>query len=233
MASTTASIVSSFKSRIKDPNNRIFTADSIIVGFLNQAQLYHQSKSGFRWPENEGTSTPLVTAAGTREYALPSNFGALEMIVRGSQVIDPKDEMEFSDVLRRNPSSNQGSPTNFYLRGLYIGLEPVPSGAETDTLYYRKRLPWLTNGTSEVIGFAQEHDDALITLMEYYAWSSLPDPSGKYQTLARNKLSLYEDQKLPVLKSTFLSRNPDGMSFYSTRHQSNVHPNPLALNRRR
>lgn len=233
MASTTPSLVSSFKTRIKDPNNRIFTSDANIVAFLNQAQLLHQSKSGFRWPENEGTSTPLVLASGTREYVLPTDFGALEMIVRGSQVIDPKDGLEFADVLRRNPNSDVGSPTHFYLRGANIGLEPIPSVAETATLYYRKRLPWLVNATSEVIGFAQEHDDAILTLMEYFAWSSLPDPSGKYQNLARSKLGLYEEQKLPTLKSTFLSRNPDGMYFVSTRHNRDSNPNPLALNRHR
>lgn len=233
MATTVATMVSNFKARIKDPNGRIFTSDGLLLNFLNAAQLFHQQKGGFRWPENEGSSASIALVSGTREYAQPTNFGMFEVFVRDGETINATDEMEFEEVIRLNPTNIEGTPSRFYLRGSNIGFEPIPNVTETGTLYFRKKLAALTAVDTTNIGFGDDHVEALLDLMEYFGWASLPDPSGKYKTLSENKLSSYLEGKLPMLRSAFINRNPIGLNFQSHRRQVEPHPRPLTLPRHR
>jgi hypothetical protein len=77
------------------------------------------------------------TAASTREYALPADFAYVQK--NGVRV----GTAPCVQIPRRplRPSDLSGTPTMFYVRGGYIGFDPIPTSVATVTMIYARRPP--------------------------------------------------------------------------------------------
>ena len=218
-----AQIRASLRSELKTDKSGKIWSDLVLNDYINQGYLKLQRDGLFAWNGNENGSGTLTLVGGTQEYALPSDFGWLRLALNGStQLI----ESSFGDVKIRNPNNTQGTPSNYYINGDYMGLDPVPSGSATVTLYYRKILASLTSDSS-TIGLNSNFVPAIVKYAAYLAWSSprgnadtASQKLGDYQIVLRTLMSAYRMRDLATLQYKLPRRFSNGRynnTYYSDR----------------
>ncbi len=200
--STLSSLVSDLRNYIKsDPNDKIW-GSAIKESAINSAYFQIQKDGGFRWPQNEA-STTQVTVGGTAEYALPTDFIRLEMV-------------QFSDTLgqltpttkqaaMRNGTTSQGRPSNYYLWNQKLGFYSTPDTAYPANILYRKRLATLT-GVQDSL-FPSDFDNAIVRYAAYILWSTTKNQPKTGQALDDYRLML------GMLKDAYLYQDTAMISF--------------------
>jgi len=197
MSTTLSTLRTKFRNEVRDPNGKVWN-DSMTDDFINRAYFQVQSDGNFRWPGNENGSSTVTFVAGTQEYALPSDFGWVEFMMISTEKCSPT---SFEEVKIRNPNSTQSRPTWYYLRGAYIGFDPVPNGSDASgTLYYRKLLADLS-AAGDLIGLDDRFVKAIVKYAAYDAWST----TGR-EDKASVKYRDYE-MEMKKLRTTFLGRD--------------------------
>lgn len=186
--------------------------------FLNQAYFQVQKDMGFKLRENQALYT-INTVAGTREYALPSDFVLLKMVTYNGQ---PLEKTEYEDLKYRQIADVQGTPYEYYIYGTNIGLNPIPDSIKPAILYYRKRLPTLTSsqGTTPPSDF----DLAIIKYAAYLLWST---PRGNRQT-AQDKATDYK-QSVDTLRLAYVYSDMNDLKFGIQRRAGNYFSTPKNL----
>lgn len=208
MSTTLSQLRTKVRNEMKtDPNGRIW-GDTVLNDYINSAYLQVQSDGNFRWPGNDNGSASFSTTSGTTEYALASDFGWMELMLRSNTQLY---EMDFVELKLRNPNSTTGTPSNYYIRGSNIGLDPVPNSSDTITYYYRKILATLSSDSSE-IGLNDNFAPAIVKYAAYLAWSA---PRGNADEAEKK----YQDYKreLTRLKSAYLMRDTANLNFLTQR----------------
>lgn len=217
MATTLAALVARLNSEIKiDKNNKIWSEDDK-EQFINDAYFQVQKDMSFKLRANQASLT-FSTAAGTQEYALPSNFITARLVTYNGE---PLDKTEYEDLKEQNQGNAQGTPYEYYIYGDNIGLNSIPDAVGTVILYYRKRLPTLTDSQNTVL--VTDFDLAIIKYAAYLLWST---PRGNRDT-AQEKVTDYK-QAIDTLTLAYIyqdtadltyrqQRSHRGMSFRSPR----------------
>ncbi len=102
-------------------------------------------------------STSTTTANGTREYAVPTDFSK-EIEIYWNSLKLKKIRM---DQTIHASGQMDGDPDSFYIENQQIGLEPVPTTAQTLTIVYHSIGGAMTGDSDEPIIPAEYQKDAL------------------------------------------------------------------------
>lgn len=122
-----------------------FIADNEIRSYLWQAELLIASMLEC----TEATSTSTTTVAGTQAYAKPANCTLITRVEWWGVKLKKIDitDQDAIDGGGYGASLSQGDPTSYFEYGNSIYLYPVPSSAQTVTIFYMAE-PVITTGTS-------------------------------------------------------------------------------------
>jgi hypothetical protein len=170
-----------------DPNGKIWT-NSTLDNYLDQAYQQVQIDGNYRWPDCAGGDGTVSLVSGTREYSLTAagitDLGTVEIIFLGTSELA---STNFKSAIRRNTTNSTGKPSDYYLRGDSIGLDPIPNGGDpTVTVYYRRRLATPTDTVN--MGLSDDFIGPIVKYAAYLAWSS---PRGNKST-ALEKVQDYQ-----------------------------------------
>ena len=87
--------------------------------------------------------------SGTAEYTLPTNFGEMIAVWNDTNE-EPILPVDIEEIDRINNANNGSTTINYYIRGLYIGVTPVPTSAFTMNIRYTKTATELTAYTDTI-----------------------------------------------------------------------------------
>lgn len=199
-----------------DRNGKIW-GDNQLNRFINKAILNISVDANFAWDETDRQSYSFTTTSGTQEYALPSDFGQLELVILN----DGQNKMylkstDFVDQKIANLNSSDSKPYNYYIRTTYIGFSPIPDNPYEITLFYRKGLSTLTND-SDTFPFSDDFLQAVLKYASYMAWSSV---RGNRQS-ALEKLEDYK-MEMDYLLQRYLSKDFPGLNYRTPRNKPNT-----------
>lgn len=213
MAVTLSDLQTGLRTKIKTDQSGKIWGNSELTDLANAAQLQIQADGQFNWPANQGTSSTQALTGGTREYALPSLFGRMDLVMLSTTKLY---EISFEDAIVRNPSSAQSTPSNYYIRGANIGFDPVP-GSGTVTMYYRTILTALASG-SDAISFPDSFKNAYLEYMAYLAWSGLRGNEGT----AAGHLANFE-REINRLRTSYLLRDMANLNYRVQRYANSAY----------
>lgn len=134
LALTAAEVISRARSYLRDTSSdstRQQFSDSTLLGWVNDAQ---QEANSFAWVLR--SSTTFTLAAGTTEYALPSDFLATWRVEYRSRKLDQTSINEL-DATSLGWKSASGVPQKYYLyvaSATWIGFTPAPISTSTGTV---------------------------------------------------------------------------------------------------
>ena len=112
--------------------------------------------SRFRWPWLETTDT-IAVVAGTRSYALPTDFQYLHSLLRAGSKIRLRATSPSKALGTYGDDFPEGTAEGYYLWGSSLFLTRNPASNETLNLFYYQSPTMLSNDT-DVPGFdAQFH----------------------------------------------------------------------------
>jgi len=112
---------------LRDPNRTKFDLTTI-QRYINEGEQRYCTLTNYSVKKD----TSISTAASTREYSLPTDCKSIiAVFLDGS----PLYRCEVKDTVATVTAT--GDPTHFYIRNMYIGMEPVPTAVDTVTIIYR------------------------------------------------------------------------------------------------
>jgi len=181
--STRSQLRGKFRTEIKiDPNGKVWS-DSVANQFINSAYFQVQKDWNFKWRANDGNYT-VSLVSWTQEYTLPTGFIRTDLVRYNGSDLYPTDKVTLK---QRYQSFVNGTPSQYYLYGSFIGLDVIPNVTGTLDIDYRKQLTAFT-ADADVSGFPEDMDDLMIKYASYLAWSTA---KGNEQT-AQIKLQDYK-----------------------------------------
>lgn len=104
--------------------------------------------NNLEYDASDGT-TSFSVVSGTAEYALATNFGEMIAVWR-DDTGEPILPTDITQVDRINNANSGNTTVNWFLRGLYIGITPVPSDSYTVKYRYSKTAASLTAYTDVI-----------------------------------------------------------------------------------
>lgn len=226
MATTLSDLVSQVRDESKiDPNGSI-SSDALIERNLNRALRKIQERASYDLPENQDVATINVTA-GTREYALPSDFKRVaepqSVKYDGSSAIYPGD---YNSLLGNFDLNDTGAtPQQYYIRydgsDWVIGFYPTPSDSQTVTVPYLKSLPEMSSAQDSPLPV--DYDEVMVLWATYATLRRIPG----YEEQANAMYQQY-DLLIRSLMANTLSYNRHALRYGTQRRTRGVSPNPKA-----
>ena len=125
-----------------------------INNIINQG--LRELASRFRWPWLE-TTTTINVSAGTRSYALPSDFQYMHSLIRASSKIRLRAVSASKALGLYGDDFPTGNAEGFYLWGSTLHLTRDPASAETLNLFYHQAPTILSNDTDSPAFDSQFH----------------------------------------------------------------------------
>lgn len=211
MATTQAQLFTKFRQKVRDPNGRIWN-DPQVLEFANDAIAKHEANVQYNWPENAANTNTTNLVSGTQEYALPSDFGQLDIIIIGTNTLWPQNEIGYATAVHLSINPSYTTPSSFFFRGNNIGFYPIPNGGSA-LIHYRKAVTPIIMGDA-TLPFPDAHVDALVNLMAEEANESLSGPQAQGEAV---KFATAYQSLLDQLKFRFITRNPRGLNFKTQR----------------
>jgi hypothetical protein len=167
-----------------------FLTEDILYSFIWQAETELASLTGCAL----SVDTSLTTAAGTREYSIPSGTIRLLRVLYDSVKLKKVDLTEL-DMLEGSAYGgvvNSGQPQYYYEFGDKIGLSAIPTEAKTITLY-RVVQPTILDNTSTAFTIPPEYGQFLIN-GALAMWFSMDDNVQ----MATYHMRIWEDSKRKI-----------------------------------
>jgi hypothetical protein len=152
--------------------------------YINQG--YHELSVAFPWPWLE-TTADFTVGAGTRSYALPTNFDyAITMIDTGiDKAITHIAAKDFFEMVGQDSSSTSASARmwTIYDNQVYFSLPPSTAITAAYTLYYYKNITTL-DADDDIPAF---HDGFHWMLVDYVKWK-LYDREEMFEQSERSRI---------------------------------------------
>lgn len=196
---TVRKVLDGFFSSLNNKDLQLISLDDAYE-WLNEAYDEARAELGLAIKEydaSDGTDT-ISVVAGTKEYALPTDFGSMVQVFFGNneRIIGSADVADV-DLM---DSTFYGLPDlHYYIRGSYIGFTPTPT--EGDTIYYRyQKLPTDLNSYDDTIDLPNKGFNALKDFMLYRA---------KQKLRHSDATQFYEMFQARVAKMVVRARNRD------------------------
>ena len=221
MATTRSQLRADVRTELKkDPNGKIWSNPEL-NNYINKAYLKVQKDGNFQWRENQANTT-FSTVAWTQEYALPTDLGKIQLV-----------RFEWTNLynttkvqLKRQQSTFVSwTPSKYYLFGVNIGFDVLPSTVWTVDLDYQARLTAFTADTDES-GFNSDFDLAIVKYAAFLAWSSIDWKQGT----ASSQLQEYQ-LEIDTLVSTYIFDNIEDLTIRLQRRRSTRSTNDQVLDR--
>lgn len=190
-----------------DPNQRI-NNPTLLNRNLNRALVKLQRDVDYDFPENLQETTILISG-GTTEYDLPSDFkimGEPPVVLRSGQN-DPLIPTTKEEVNAHQANNDPSTPQAFYITATKIGFYPTPDASDTITLFYRKKLPDMTDVVASPLN--EDFDEALVM---YAAYLTMRRFRG-FEDKARDFLSFYEIAQKESITAIFKNRRAITVSY--------------------
>lgn len=112
---------------MRDPNQTRYSL-TYVKEWLNEAERQYCLKTGYSIKKDTNTTT----VATTREYDIPTDFIQVIDVYYSGDRLAP---IEKTETIHSSGDEN-GTPTAFYVESKKIGLEPIPTAADTLTIIY-------------------------------------------------------------------------------------------------
>lgn len=188
-----------------DPNAKIFTNTQNNTA-LQSAYLQVQKDWNFSWRENAASDSSITIVGWTQEYSLPSDFIRLELVTFDTQNLFQRD---FIELKREIKTFTQWTPNEYFIRGTNIWLNPIPGIVKTLELFYRKRLPSLSDSQDSIL--PSDFDQAIITYAAYFLWKTTSNRQKETDKLQEYKLLI------ETLRTSYLEQDNADMNFRNQR----------------
>ena len=119
----------------------------------------------------------VTTVSGTQEYALPTNFSDIRSVTDSDG--DLINTINIKNVPKNDADAiYSNGNVNYFLRGAYIGFSPIPTGADTYNVYYKKKSTVL-NSYYDSVEIPDNNFYLIIDWMLYRASGKLDKSNAK------------------------------------------------------
>jgi hypothetical protein len=155
---------------------------TLVKAWINDAQRRIARRIDMRVGE---ATQSFDTAAGTAEYALPSDFYRLRTLYENTEryLLEEADLRDIDDA-----ETGQGRPYLFVLNGANVLLSPTPDAAYPMRLRYWKSPPLLV-GDANVPIIHEDYYDLLVSFARARLFRAEDDPE-----MAQQYMSEFEDR---------------------------------------
>lgn len=186
---------------------------------LNNAYFQVQKDMQFKIRECQ-EQFDIATQGGVREYDLASDFIHVDVVLYNNEEIHETEKTELA-VEQRFANNVQGLPNEYYLWGLQIGFDPIPSSAGVCSIYGARKLPKMVTPSQGCV-LPEDYNLAIVKYAAYLIWSG---PRGNRQT-AQEKATDYK-QEMNTLKTAYLLRRTRGLRWRPKRRKRYSSPRSL------
>lgn len=162
MTTAVSTLIEKARRRVNEESTTFFEDDDF-VDWADEAQKYFVRQTRYL----EGSSH-TSTVSGQANYALPSDFLALQRLKYDGKKIDRISFLEI-DELNLDEADHSGTPTGYYIMNGQLYLFPIPNSVATMRLYYYK-IPVTLDVTSDTLETPPIYDDVIVCYMCYMAY---------------------------------------------------------------